>query len=164
MIIMGIMSGYWGYRGLGRFVERHRRSLIKILAIEKARVPSYSTLRRVMLDLDYQVLAEVFGAWASQSTNTMAGQWVAIDGKSLRNTVTDYDCAEQNFVSMVSAFSHTRGEVLGLKVMENKHESEIQVVENLLPLLGLQETVFSLDALHCQKKLSPPSKLVATIT
>ncbi len=31
IIIMGMMSGYWGYRQLGRFVERHRRALIQIL-------------------------------------------------------------------------------------------------------------------------------------
>ena len=38
------MSGYWGYRGLGRFVERHRRQLIETLMIRQARVPSYSTI------------------------------------------------------------------------------------------------------------------------
>ncbi len=41
---MGMMSGYWGYRQLGRFVERHRRELIKRLQIPKARVPSYSVI------------------------------------------------------------------------------------------------------------------------
>ena len=29
IIIMGIMSGYKGYRGLDRFVERHRRTLVQ---------------------------------------------------------------------------------------------------------------------------------------
>ena len=48
IMILGIMSGYWGYRGLGRFVERHRRQLIETLKIRQARVPSYSTIRRVM--------------------------------------------------------------------------------------------------------------------
>ncbi len=33
IIIMGMMSGYWGYRQLGRFVERHRRALIQLLEI-----------------------------------------------------------------------------------------------------------------------------------
>ncbi|WP_353736864.1 transposase family protein [Moorena sp. SIO2C4] len=33
IIIMGMMSGYWGYRQLGRFVERHRRELINRLQI-----------------------------------------------------------------------------------------------------------------------------------
>ncbi len=66
IIIMGMMSGYWGYRQLGRFVERHRRELIKRLQIPKARIPSYSTIRRVMLDLDYEELQLVFNQWSQQ--------------------------------------------------------------------------------------------------
>ena len=46
IIIMGIMSGHKGYRGLERFVERHRRTLIKLLALKQGTAPSYSTLRR----------------------------------------------------------------------------------------------------------------------
>ncbi len=33
-----------------------------------------------------------------------------MDGKSLKNTVTDYDNAQQNFINCVSAFSDQRGE------------------------------------------------------
>ena len=157
IMIMGIMSGYWGYRGLGRFVERHRRQLIKILSIPQARVPSYSTIRRIMMNLDYEVVAQVFNDWASQYTHTRQGQWVAIDGKSLKNTVSDCCGQEQNFVTMVSAFSHNRGEILGVKVMENKKQSEIKVVQDLLELLDLKGVVFTMDALHCQKKLSRQS-------
>jgi hypothetical protein len=46
-IHMGIMSGHKGYRGLDRFVERHRRTQIKLLALKQGRAPSYSTLRRL---------------------------------------------------------------------------------------------------------------------
>ncbi len=49
IIIMGIMSGYKGYRGLDRFVERHRCTLIKLLALKQGTAPSYSTLRRMMI-------------------------------------------------------------------------------------------------------------------
>ncbi|MFP4694153.1 MAG: transposase family protein [Halothece sp.] len=52
LIIMGIMSGYYGYRGIGRFVERHRRALSQVLEIRGAQVPSYSTIRRVMMGVD----------------------------------------------------------------------------------------------------------------
>ena len=55
---MAIISGYWGYRGIGRFVERHRRELIEIFHISRAEVPSYSTIRRVMISLDYEELAK----------------------------------------------------------------------------------------------------------
>jgi DDE_Tnp_1-associated len=161
LIIMGIMSGYWGYRSLGRFVERHRRALIKTFKISGATVPSYSTIRRVLMQIDYLALGEAFRGWASQYEPGGEKQWVAFDGKSLRNTVTDHAGAQQNFVTMVSAFSHSRGQVLGVQVMENKHESEIVVVTNLLSLLDLQGAVITLDALHCQKKLSPPLLTVA---
>ena len=163
IMILGIMSGYWGYRGLGRFVERHRRQLIETLKIPAARVPSYSTLRRVMMQLDYQALTQVFNEWASQYSHNSQGQWIAIDGKSLKNTVNDCYGKQQNFVMMVSAFTHERGEILGVKVMENKKQSEIAAVQELLELLDLKGVVFTMDALHCQKKLSPQSSSVKMI-
>lgn len=161
---MGIMSGYWGYRGLGRFIERHRRELITIFQVSRAQMPSYSTIRRVMMQLDYEQLTRVFNEWASQYTHHQKGQWIALDGKSLKNTVTDSHGSEQNFITMVSAFSHQRGEILGLKVMENKKESEINLVRELIELLDLSGVVFTMDALHCQKKRFLPSLKVAMIT
>ena len=156
IIIMASMSGYWGYRPLGRFVERHRRALIELLKIPKARVPSYSTLRRVMVKLDYKKLQEIFNQWSQQYSLIPSSEWISMDGKSLKNTVTNYDNAEQNFINCVSAFSHQRGLVLGVEVMENKKESEINVVRNLVDLLDLKGVVFTFDALHCQKKRWKP--------
>ena len=37
-------------------------------------------------------------------------------------------------------------------MMENKQESEINVVRELIELLDLTGVVFTFDALHCQKK------------
>ena len=164
IMILGIMSGYWGYRGLGRFVERHRRQLIDTLNIPQARVPSYSTIRRVMMQIDYLTLTQVFNQWSSQYTHNSQGQWVAIDGKSLKNTVNDCCGKQQNFVMMVSAFTHERGEILGIEVMENKKQSEIVAVQDLLELLDLKGVVFTMDALHCQKKPSRQLLTVATTT
>ena len=49
-------------------------------------------------------------------------------------------------------------------MMENKLESEISVVRDLIELLDLTGVVFTFDALHCQKKLSQRSpNLVMTI-
>ena len=152
IIIMGIISGYWGYRQLGRFTERHRLTLIKLLNIPQARVPSYSTIRRVMVQPDYQKLQIAFNQWSQQYSKVSSHGWVSIDGKSLKNTVNNYDTSEQNFINCVSAFSHERGLVLGIKIFENKQESEITIVRQLLEILDLKGVVFTLDALHCQKK------------
>lgn len=42
--------------------------------------------------------------------------------------------------------------VIALKQFENKRDSEIKVVQTLLKTLGLEDVVFTLDALHAQKK------------
>ena len=151
-------------RQLGRFVERHRRELISRLQIPKARVPSYSVIRRVMVDLNYEELQIVFNQWSKESSLIPSSEWISVDGKSLKNTVTNYDNAKQNFINCVSAFSHQRKLVLGVKMMENKQESEINVVRELIKLLDLTGVVFTFDALHCQKKPWKRSPLQVTTT
>jgi hypothetical protein len=140
-----------GYRGLERFVERHRRSLIKQLALKQGTAPSYSTLRRIMLNVDYTKLNSAFNQW-SQEQPMAKGAAIAGDGKSLRNTVSNADNNQQNFISMVSLFSQEQGVLVATAIMENKKESEICVIQELLSQLKLENHVFTMDALHCQKK------------
>lgn len=151
VIIMGIMSGQHSNRGLGRFAERHRQSLIKAVGFKNGRLPSYSTIRRVMLNMDFKNLNTQFNNWA-QTQNLGTDTAIAGDGKSLRNTVTNSDNGEQNFIMMVSLFCQERGVVIGTAIMENKKESEIQVIQGLISQLKLENRLFTLDALHCQKK------------
>lgn len=158
VIIMGMMSGYYGYRGLGRFVERHRRALSEAFKIPGARVPSYSTLRRVMLGLDYTQLRDIFNDWATTELNLPLGEWLAVDAKCLGNTVSgsnqtdSNEEAELDFVSLISVFSQQRGLVLGVQELTERGGAEIPWVQTLLEALELEGYVFSLDALHCQKK------------
>lgn len=72
--------------------------------------------------------------------------------KACLGTVQNSWEAFQNFVSVVSVYSHTQRLVLAQKSFENKTQSEIQVVEQLLAELELTGVVVSMDALHCQKK------------
>ena len=124
IIIMGIMSGYHGYQGLGRFVERHRSSLIEKLKLKHGQAPSYSTLRRVMMNVDYEKLNNGFNSWIREQ-GIATGAAIAGDGKSLRNTVSNYDNQQQSFISMVSLFSQEQGVVVGVAIMDSKKESEI---------------------------------------
>ena len=102
---------------------------------------------------DYQQLQLIFKQGRQQYSLIPSSEWISLDGKSRSNTVTNYDNAQQNFINCVSAFSHQRKLVLGVKMMENKGESEINAVRDLIELLDLTNVVFTFDALHCQKKL-----------
>lgn len=150
IIIMAGMSGAWEYRSIGRFIERHRRELIQRLNIPQARVPSYSTIRRVMMHLDFEAVAKVFNQWARQYVR--AHDVLAGDGKALKNTVENYGDKSQDFVTAVSLFCQERRIVLGIKMSRNKKESEITVIQQLLAELDLPPVVVTLDALHTQKK------------
>ena len=79
---------------------------------------------------------------------------MAIDGKSIKSTSVGGNSSYQNFVSLVSVYSHERGWVVRHKVMENQHRSrsEIEVVEELLKELSGYQIVITADALHSQKK------------
>jgi hypothetical protein len=152
-VIMGTMSGYVGYRAWGEFVQRHHRVLIETFGIQRHGVPSYSTIRRILMGVDFDKLAAIFNQWAKNYVNIDESDWCGIDGKSIKGTMQHHKSEAQNFVSIVSVFAGKRGLVIGLDKLNNKDTSEIKTVQKLIFALDIQGIVFSLDALHCQKKL-----------
>lgn len=151
LVVMGTMSGCYGYRPLATFVQRHQAELLRVMGLPHERLPSLSTLRRIMVRLNYAELAEAFNAWAIESLGHELTDHVAIDGKSIKVSLSDYDKSYQDFICIVSAFSIERGEVVALSPMRNGQTSEVAVVEDLLNQLELRDVCISLDALHTKK-------------
>ena len=146
------MSGCYGYRPLAAFVQRHQAVLLNLMELPHERLPSLSTLRRIRVRLNFAELTAAFNAWALESLgHDLPGHQVAIDGKSIKVSMSDYDSRYQDFVSLVSAFSVERGEVVAISPLRNGHTSEIRVVETLLTQLDLTDRCISLDALHTKK-------------
>jgi predicted transposase YbfD/YdcC len=106
-----------------------------------------------MMLVETSDLVESFNQWASHfATPNDLTDWVSIDGKSLRSTCKNSDNSSQNFVSIVSLFSQTSGLVIKLQNFQNKKNSEIGQVQELIRGYALSGKVFTLDALHCQKE------------
>ena len=164
LVIMALMSGRHGYRPTARFVQRHQAQLLELFEMPQQRLPSLSTLRRILVRLNFVELTAAFNAWAQATFKPSATEQIATDGKSIKVSVRDYDQSYQDFINIVSAFSVEQGVVLGLQPMSNQHTSEIATVRQLLEILQLQSVCFSLDALHTQKKRSNPSSAVAITT
>lgn len=164
LVIMGTMSNGLGYRALEDFVERHQAALLELMELPHKRLPSYSTIRRVMVRIDFEELTQAFNAWASEAFAVVLTEQVAMDGKSIKASVKDYDKTYQDFVSVVSAFSVQQGVVVGLQTMHNRSQSEIVTVQSLLNVLQLKGVCFSMDALHTQKKRSSKLLTVAMTT
>jgi hypothetical protein len=159
---MSIMSGRCRYRDIAAFAKANQKDLLALFHLKRKRLASHVTFREILKGVDFEAVNAAFNVWAVQYVTIAPKEWMSIDGKAFASTVTDYDSSSQNFVSLVSVFSHKRGQVVRVATLENQKSREIPAVQALIEALDLQDVVLSLDALHCQKKRSSASLTVAT--
>jgi predicted transposase YbfD/YdcC len=153
LIIMSMLRNKHMYREIGRFCEQHKPCLIELLGFKTNRVPSHVTIRSFIQSTDFSSIQAAFHKWTQHYVSIEAGEWVAVDGKSIRSTASDYSADYQNFVSLVSLFSVKHQQVFQSHKFENKHGSETQTVSHLLEMLDLKGVILTMDALHCKKTL-----------
>jgi DDE_Tnp_1-associated len=151
--LLGVMSGYSSLRGLADFMARHQAEVAAYFGLSKAKLPSYSTLRKLAHHVDGLAVAVAFQNWAKVTAPVATGEAVALDGKALGSTVQDCFGSQQDFVMVVSACVQSWAGVIGQVSFQNGKTSEIGAVRTLLQQLDLKGVWYTLDALHCQKKL-----------
>lgn len=100
-------------------------------------------------------MQNAFYQWAKQFVSIQKNEWIHIDGKSIRSTVSDCGSSFQNFVSLVRLFVSRKEQIFAVSKFEDKKSNESSEVLDLLQLLDLQYVIFTLDALHCQKNAQP---------
>lgn len=153
LVLMSTMSGCFGYRATGDFIGRNREALLKYLKPHKGRLPSFDTVRRVLMNMDFCEVNRQFRAWAAQYVVIKKGEWISVDGKAIGGTsVRQSQKQKQDFVSLVSVYCSKQNLVLANGELRNAKQSEIPLVQSLIEALHLEGVVFTLDALHCQKK------------
>lgn len=152
MIIMAIMGGAKTERAIARFVKNNKDSLIKALKIKRKEVPGRTVIQSVIQHVDFGSFQTEFRKWASQKTVLNPKDFVGIDGKSIRGTVKNGQNNLQSFISLVSAFAVKASQVLAVKNINTKKESEIPAVCEIIELLDLEGVTYTMDALHAQTK------------
>ena len=148
--LLGFLCGYSGYRSLADFCADYQVEIRQLLDLpESQTMPSYSTFRRIFLQIPPQGWINAFNAWAVATLPPLNDALLPIDGKSIRCTSTGGNSKRQNFVSLVSLYSQAVG-VSQVLMMENKKCSEIHVAHALLAQLPELPPgqCFSFDALH----------------
>ena len=153
IVVLGTMSGYEGYHGLETFIERFESELIELLKIERREVASLSTVRRVLIGIDFNQLSGAFYKWIKPKVKINKKEWLSCDGKGIKGTMTNYERKYQNFVNLVSIYCSRTGIVISAKAMNNKDTSEIAILRELIEGLDISGVVLTADAVHCQKKL-----------
>ena len=118
----------------------------------KDRLPTFYTVRRGLINLDFEAFSKAFHNWTKQYVEIREGEWLSIDGKAIGGTVENSSNEYQSFVNLVSVFVSGQKMVLANAKVVNSKESEIPAVRQLVRALGLEGAVLTIDALHCQKK------------
>lgn len=152
IVIMSTMSGFYGYRSMEDFCERYEGELMQVLDNPKHGLASYSAIRRLMMELDFNIVSQKFYQWIRGRVRIRKKEWMQLDGKGIKGTVTAQETKYQNFINLVSLFMNRTGIVLNVQQMYNKQQSEILTVQQLIKELSLKNIVISMDAIHCQKK------------
>lgn len=156
LFTLTVTAGNRGFLATGDWLKSYRRELVDLFNPPKQRLPSYSTIRRVLLTLDYQAystaLARFFGIEA------LPGETLALDGKVLRGAYqleTDNpDSPPHPAILLVSAYLVERGLILEPYQVDSK-TNEIKALPEFIKHLAVQGMVFAFDAISTQKKQSP---------
>ncbi len=151
IVIMAILSGHQGLRGFARFAQANAEELGEVLGLKHG-VPCYHTFRQVFNALNEQLVAQQFMTWMRSYHADMGDNFIALDGKSVRSSVSGGNTKLQNFISVVSAFGHQSGMVYGMGSFENGKGGERPALQQLLAALGISDKVFTMDAAHSNKK------------
>jgi len=147
--IMATMSGYQGYRAIGDFAQRYKREIIKYLEIEKQLVPSFPTIRRVLMEVNHKKFGDIFTKWMKHYMKKSNSQWIAVDGKAIKGTKQKEE--DKKLAHLVSFFASDSREILIARKTASK-SNEIPLVQTMMEEFPLKDMIITLDALHCQTK------------
>ena len=155
LFTLAVTAGNRGFLAIGDWLNCYRSELIALFNPPKGRLPSYSTIRRVLLKLDYSqysaALARFFGI------QPLPGETLAVDGKVLRGSYqleTDNpDSPPHPAIMLVSAYLVERGLILEPYQVDRK-TNEIKALPEFIEQLALKGVVIAFDAISTQKNLS----------
>lgn len=152
LFTLAIAAGNRGFLAIGDWLTSYREDLIELFHPPKGRIPSYSTIRRVLLTLDYQqysaALSQFFGV------TPLPGETLAVDGKVLRGSYQlerdNPDSPPHPAIMLVSAYLVERGLILEPYQVDSK-TNEIKALPEFIKHLALKGVVFAFDAISTQK-------------
>ena len=154
LFTLAVIAGNRGFLAIGDWLTCYQTELIDLFKPECNRLPSYSTIRRCLLHLNYQdyaaCLAKFFGI------EPLPGETIAVDGKVLRGSYQlerdNPDSAPHRAIMLVSAYIVERGLILPPYEVESK-TNEIKAMPEFIKRLALKGVVFAFDAINTQKNL-----------
>jgi hypothetical protein len=149
-LLLAVLCGATSLRKMELFIEERLGHLKALFGTTWKKAPTWVGIRRFLLKLDPTAIEDVVRRHAEKQLSNGPGiRFIAMDGKALRGSASRV--MDLRARQLVSAFTQDDLIVLGHLEVDEK-SNEIPAVQALIESLGLSGRVFTLDALHCQKK------------
>ena len=147
LAVTGILAGCRSLTAIWEHAADLEPADLGALGLEEGRaLPSESTIRRVLQDLDPAGLDARLTSWFFTRTGAIAGRRViAVDGKTMRGARTGSNPAPH----LLAALDQAAGTALTQRRVADK-SNEIPALPELLAPLDLDGAVVTADAMHTQ--------------
>ncbi len=142
--LCGVMSGAEGWVEVAMWGRMKLDWLRGYLPFTNG-IASHDTFTRVFSLLDPTMFEGCFVRWMQSLCPALAGNVVAIDGKSVRRSHN----GEQPMAHLVSAWHSAAGIMLG-QVKTASKSNEITAIPELLDALEIKDATITIDAMGCQ--------------
>ncbi len=120
LFTLAVVAGNQGFLAIWDWLESYSQQLKELLKVE--RLPSYSTIRRTLLELDYEDYSARLSSFIE--ITPIKGETLAVDGKVLRGSYLLSEdnpyCEPHQAITLVSAYLVERGLILKPQEVENK--------------------------------------------
>lgn len=151
--IMAVVSGADGPHAIGTWAESNEDWLKECLKLPHG-IPSHDTIGRLLATLKPSAFQSCFESWiakVSPHDDDSDLNQIAIDGKVLRRS---HDRRKGlGPLWLVSAWAVDRGMSLGQLATDEK-SNEITAIPELLDQIEIEDSVITIDAAGCQKKIA----------
>jgi hypothetical protein len=149
--MMSILSGADGFYEMSQWMKIRKGAIVKFLG-KAFKVPAYTTIRNVFLNIDSKEVNKLFEKWSCKlnDKNNNFDKFiniVASDGKTMRGSKDRIK--DINAKHIVSLFQ-TQNKITLAQTQVDDKSNEIPALLELLESLKLTNCVITVDALHTQ--------------
>jgi hypothetical protein len=150
--ILAMLCGARTHKEISIFMHEHFTKLKKLLNLKWKQSPKKTMVNDTLSNINVIGLEAGFRNYSKQLLGQEAPVMPSLDGKTLRGS---YDNKNgEKALHLLMAFCSNNKLILGHHDVTKDKTNEIPVAQKLIAELGLPEgAVYTLDALHCQKKL-----------
>ncbi len=114
LFTLAVAAGNRGFLAIGDWLKAYYDDLVRLFNPPKGRLPSYSTIRRVLLKVDYEQYSACLARFFA--IKPQPGETIAADGKVLRGSYQlesdNPDSEPHPAIMLVSAYIVERGLIL----------------------------------------------------